>query len=683
MATPFIRPINEKGGSFYTFSSASRDLVNSFNDDSVKFQFSKFALLNLPNIKTPTNNQNFIQFDTVDGAINSGINQVNDLNVALATHLQNYALNFEEILIRNGNIDDRISKSPAERVFWKWLKEIGAIRFRSTNSETESLTSNRFAEEFNSSEGAQQYSRVVEYIGDIQLINNVKSPENAFTQLNIYIPTKDGNTPLVLFKTLSDENYKQGEVYTGSGENLEGRDSFSVHPSGLDTFAFYDFDTPNNWDNSQNAQWWGPALIPNSYFTEQDFNNPSSELRSLSSLDYSAPNFNGVTYLRSKLDGICIDFDPRNYAPIQKNAGVQTIPQFNSTLEANDFEFNTVLVYYDVFDPSNPTVRATSLYGVLFLDNVKTNGSEGGFIQRFPKNKLNPITKLNGNSFSLDLNIKFDTTVGNPTIESTVNDYSAYSMTQFSESAIEFQRSSEILQKAIEQYSSLVSRIDYIENRYLNTSQIRSLESRVSSLESSFVNSNLLVSDIQQVLDLIDVVNQKIESILNGTAPVELQYNTDVVSQSLGIKVDKTVPNKILIENSVQQENSIWVKQLDYSFQNRNVLEKGPFSTLIYETTENPALLDNLILRIDDSVNQWKTGQSYKIKFNFPISPSIYVIEIFTDSIGQKTGAFWGKQIKQIPTSVLSQLTGQFEIQIVCIDSSNFIFDTRIVPILS
>ena len=52
-ATPFIRPIQNQGGTFYTFSSAAEDLEFTFNTINKKFYFSKFACLNLPDIKRP------------------------------------------------------------------------------------------------------------------------------------------------------------------------------------------------------------------------------------------------------------------------------------------------------------------------------------------------------------------------------------------------------------------------------------------------------------------------------------------------------------------------------------------------------------------------------------------------------------------------------------------------------
>lgn len=680
MAAPFIRPINQRGGSFYTFTSASRDLVNSFNEDEIKFQFSKFALINIPNIKKPTNDQNFIQLDAIDGAINGGINTISgvDINNGLATHFQNYALNFEELLIKQGEQSDRVKKSPAERVFWKWMKEIGGIRFRDANQTTESTVENRYTEENTTDSGDRQYQRVVEYVGDIKLVNNVLNPENAFTQLNIYVATKDGNTPTVLFKTQNDQYYSEGGIYQGSGEFIEGRDEFDNHPAGLSTSAYYDYDALNNFTNSTNAKWWGTTNIPNSYYTEPDFTDSSSERRILGDADYaSADNFDGVNYLRSNLDGICLDFDPRSYRAIQSNESISSIQQFNSTFGATDFNFNAVLVYYDVFDTSNPSIRSTNLYGILFLDNVQSSLSEGGFIQRYPKYKADPVTKLNGNSFSLNINIKFDSSIGNPTVDTAVNDYSAYSMSLFSESAIEYQRGAQLLQKAVEKYSDLEQKYFDLENRYLNTTAIRLLESRINQLENNFANSNLLVSDMQQILDLIDVVNNKIQSIIDGKLDVSLQYNTDVINGGRGISVDKSVPNKVIFNNNIQEWNNVSKVSFNYGFNNNNEVVISDYNNVFIEEQNSVVFDDNVQIKLDDT-NQFLTGQSVKIKLPSSIDPKIYNLSILTDKTGEKSGNSYSKVIRAITPDIINTITGNIVIEIYCIDGPNYEFETQI-----
>ena len=46
--TPLIKTPQAQGGTFYTFSSAAKDLSKTLNNDNLKLVFSKFVLLNLP-----------------------------------------------------------------------------------------------------------------------------------------------------------------------------------------------------------------------------------------------------------------------------------------------------------------------------------------------------------------------------------------------------------------------------------------------------------------------------------------------------------------------------------------------------------------------------------------------------------------------------------------------------------
>jgi len=50
--TPFIRPLQVQGGTFYTFSSAAEDLALTFNNTVNKFRFSKYVLLNIPEFES-------------------------------------------------------------------------------------------------------------------------------------------------------------------------------------------------------------------------------------------------------------------------------------------------------------------------------------------------------------------------------------------------------------------------------------------------------------------------------------------------------------------------------------------------------------------------------------------------------------------------------------------------------
>ena len=282
--TPLIRTPQADGGTFYTFSSSAKDLSRTLNNDELKLVFSKFVLLNLPDFdRLPLDFgslENYMQFDTIDGAIwNGGLK--GDPNVNFTESLQNYALNIEELILSDSTYDNTTNLTVSERVFFKWLKECGAMRFREASALEKStgVTTPRFVEEDEVLEGTRQYRRVVRYIGEIDIVNNVDKAGEAYTELYINVPTEVGRTPTILFDSVSDNNYQPSLRITGTGPNAEyiaGRNSATVHPQGLDVFAFYDYDQalqgPNDAGYTDpNANWMDeptPPTATDSYFTE-------------------------------------------------------------------------------------------------------------------------------------------------------------------------------------------------------------------------------------------------------------------------------------------------------------------------------------------------------------------------------------------------------------------------------
>ena len=207
--TPFIKIPQEQGGTFYTFSSAAKDLTKGFSNDNIKLVFSKFVCLNLPDFQSvhpdgyhkddeSSKTTNYIQLSSILGASGKNLSDTQymhrtDMNIAFAEHMQNYILNLEEMIMSNENYDNTTHKSVAERIFFKWLIETGAIRFRnSTKNETTQEEYTNFTEADDNLEtyngdvtNYDKYNRVVKYIGDIDIINNVDMAGEAYSELYI------------------------------------------------------------------------------------------------------------------------------------------------------------------------------------------------------------------------------------------------------------------------------------------------------------------------------------------------------------------------------------------------------------------------------------------------------------------------------------------------------------------
>jgi len=698
--TPLIRTPQADGGTFYTFSSAAKDLSRTLNNDNLKLVFSKFVLLNLPDFDrldptTFSEKQNYMQFDTIDGAIwNGGLK--GDPNINFTESLQNYALNLEELIISDVSYDNTTNLSVTERVFFKWLKETGAMRFREATAleKASGITDPRFVEEDQVTSGPRQYRRVVKYIGEIDIVNNVDKAGEAYTELYINVPTEVGKTPTILFSSVSDTNYQPSLKIQGTSEYIMGRNSASVHPQGLDMFAFYDYDQalqgpgPAGYTDPD-ANWMDESTPPSAtdvYFTEPNsFTSVlNAEIRKYPA-DYNNPSgYSGSAYLRSELDGISIDFNPNDYQQIVQDAAISTIPQFNGTDLAESFEFNSVLVYYDMVDLSDSSKTTTNLYGLLLLDNI-TPTTDGGFIQRYPKFKPNLVTGQNGNSFGFKINLRFDASPGTAGIDTIVNDYNTFSMGLFSDASAQLQASAAIFQRQQLELTDIEKRLNSLENTVNAVSTSAFLQEQINSLQSQIDKASLAFASSTTLLDLIAKNADEIQSLANGEVSQTLQYNTEVVRQGTGISVNTNTPNQIQISNTVQAYNfmvPLDVNELQITATNPlnlNVVAPEVFTDL--STYTNMLRLDtinqaagDLSIYIDDTSVQWRTGQVVRLTFNNVPLLGSRNIKIYTDAPSRLNTGRFGKLAVTIPNSKLSELP---IIDLVCLEQGvlNFAYD--------
>ena len=700
--TPLIRTPQADGGTFYTFSSAARDLSRTLSNENLRLVFSKFALLDLPDFdrlsfNTFSNRQNFMQFNTIDGMIWAG-GLKGDPNVNFTESLQNYALNLEELIISDPSYDNTTNRSVAERVFFKWLKETGAIRFRAANPLERAGTVTRpiFVEEDNKQQDTDvvQYRRVVKYIGDIDMVNNVDLAGEAYTEVYINVPTEVGNTPTILFDAISDNNYQPGLKIQGDSEFILGRNSSSLHPQGLSMRAFYDYDDPLQgtgpaYYTDPNANWMNESTPPSTldaYFTEPtSFTDPTSvDIRKYPA-DYGNPgSFAGVAYRRNRLDGISLDFNANDYQQIVQDPQVSTIAQYNGTDLAGNFEFNTVLVYYDMVDISNPANTVTNLYGILLLDNITPN-TDGGFIQRYPKFKPNRITGQNGNSYGFKLNLRFDASPGSAGIDTIVNDYNTFSMGLFSDATAQLQESARIFQRQQLELSELEQRVQGLENAISAVSQSAFLQAQIDSLQSQLNQANLAFSGGATLLDLIAKNADEIQALANGQVTATLQYNTDVVRQGTGIIVDKTVPNQITLSLGTQEYalmSAFDLNGLEINGGNplnlsvatpQAFVELLPYTNMLRLDTINQAGGD-LRVYINDTAIQWKKGQVVRLAFNGGVNMGSRNIRIFTDAQSRLNAGTYGIQAAVISNAELSQNP---IIELICTEQGilSFVYD--------
>lgn len=683
--TPLIKKIRNTG-TLFTFQSAGEDFTSSGFGAARSIEFSKYALLKIPPIVQPTNNKNDIQFQSIEGAYTTGLS--NDSpppqgdRTDLAQSLQNYLFNLETILIRDNNYNRNLPLTVSERIFFKWLKEIGAMRFREAEvgEKVETLTEKRFVEEDdNDNTGAGNlYDSVVKFIGELTIVGTQVYNATTSRQLYLMMPTQSGDTPVVLFKTLEDENYAAGQtIKQPTNQNIEfiqGRD-ISDQPTlaGLNVSAFYDQDVPiGGYDYESNGNageiWFQNLAVngPNAYFTDETFDDPSNDIITRDD------GVNQVTYIRSKLDGISIDWDYASYKAFSDNALLRGFQDYNQTPDSRDFDFNAVLLYYDVFDVGTPEDRTTNLYGVLFLDDLANISTGGAQIPSVSKIKADKATNKQGTGFGITVNLKNDVTSDtvDTEVEVTVNDYNTFSMVLFTEAMGYVKKANANYEESMLALQQATQKITELQTLILTGDTFAQLQQEIESLRSQILD----VQNSESVLEMIESLQLQVDQIRSGDAAVPINLLFDIITRD-GLKATQEGDNLIL-RNLRQRYGKINRFPLDTSGAAdvlNNRIDLGEYDTLYshYNQGQIKTTEGNIPIYINDSPNAWRNNQILEIIFEDEVDFGNFGLIIYTDAINRFQNA---SPYSQLVGTVRSINSTKPSIKIICVDANNYEF---------
>lgn len=646
MATPLVRIPQVQGGTMYAFASAARDITRAFNNADIKFEFSRYALLDLPDFTTSVNNSNTIDYSLLkDSAGQSYSPSQNGAGVDFAQTFQNYVLNAEELILQDDDFDPVIYQSDAEKLFFKWLASTGSIRFKAADS-TESNGSN-YTEQLNSTQSGTVYDRVVKYLGSIDAENDIAYKGNAYHEVYINVPSSAGTTPTVLFEP-SNYNTTANRLYADSF--IEGRNG-QTHP-----------------DPNLNLE-------------------PVVDDYDIATGPYYDINPNGT-------NSVGIDWNEQSYYGITNDTEVKNLNDFAK--KGTDFRFNAVLVYYDLYSSSVPSNRSTNLYGILILDDVKSLGGSGSKINEQIKYKPNEVTGLNGNAFSLKLNLKFNTSLDNVGVETNINDFTTFSMDLFMDTTTLLENAAEILIQANNRYGGITNRLDELERLVLASETSEDLEARIASLEEDFQNTSVQLQDADSLLKLITKAHDKLNSLIDGTIPVALQYNTDVIFDGEGTEIDKSVPNKIKVNNATKGYENLNLFAWDLASEQvaDSITASNPFDIQVGGSglsqygiwcklkrfTNRISLIDkfststandDLNIYIDDTTTSWREGQVVRITFE--------TIDMDGNNIKIHTHARDGFSQLIADIAPSSLITEKPYIEVICINPATYQFEVDIL----
>lgn len=628
----------------YAFSSAARDLSRAYYNPDINFEYSKFALIDLPPAVTgvTTGGQNFIDFENLfeGGAPTAPSYVANaDANVDFAQTLQNYALNFENFIANDDDFDPVLYASDSEKIFFKWLNHLGAFEVKAANTQQALAGYSRAIENEDTTNTGNNYSRVVKYLGNIDVSNDKNYQGNSYNEVFVNVPASVGATPDILFKS---SNYNTTATSYLPLAEINGR-AGQTHPDGnLDMLSLAD-------------------------------------------------NVDGTISLDPvDLYNFGIEWNPNTYAKIVND------PKLNNFLEyskrGGEFKFNAILVYYDIYSKSDASNRATNLYGILLLDNFKDDpNSSGMYVPSLTKYRPNEVTGLNGNAFALKLNVKFNSSLDNVGVETNINDFTTFSMDIFLDTTTALENASKLMIEASRRYADIAARVDGLEGLLLTSGDATDFAARIADLEDSLEKAALNYADSTSILDMITSVNSRLNQVIAGTIPSEIQYNTDVIVAGDGMVIDKSVPNKIKLANTDYGYvlNEVFTYNLStlttgtlidatspfnmtLTASTGMIARIRPYTNMVRVHTDTGTPSGDLNIYLDDSINMWKKGQTIKFSFKSPL-PLLGTNKI---NIYAEKQNGWVLKGTLETANLLSQTP---YVELICIDEINKTFELEII----
>lgn len=653
MATPLIRIPQEQGGTMYAFANASRDLTRSYYNPDLNFEFSKFALLKIPVVTAPAlgSTNNYIQFKNlfdIGGAAYDDAT-VDNANVHFAQTFQNYALNLEQLVLTDSSFDSTILKSDSEKIFFKYLNRIGAFKARTANSQEVVSGLSRAIELDNSSLTGSEYERVIKYVGNIDVSNDKNYEGDTYNEVFVNVPSAVGFTPEILLKQ---------ETYNTSTKTY----------------------TPSTYIQGRAGQ-----------------SHPDSNLNLVSVVDQADGEINiDANQVGFIENAVGIDFDSTSYTRIVNSTNLNTL--FDYSKLGGDFSFNAILVYYDIYSKSTPVNRATNLYGILILDNFKNDPNlNGWYIPTQTKYKPNDVTGLNGNAFALKLNVKFNSSLENVGVENNINDFSTFGMDIFLDTVSALGHATKLLADANQKYGAIAQEVENLKTLMLTSTQLTDIQAQLNTLRVEVENAKLNYSSSSSLLKLIQSTNARINQMIDGTVPTSVQYNIDVLRDSEGIALDKSVKDKIKIINKVYGYEIVEAFSYDISnnsylnwsvgdkldssnlYNPLNSINKGiwsrlrPYTNRVSINVDQNQAASDINIYIDDSTVSWKTGQVLKLVFNATLDLGIYNLKIYTNKLSS-TG--WKLAASFNSSQMISQKP---YVELICIDEQNKTFELDIL----
>lgn len=362
------------------------------------------------------------------------------------------------------------------------------------------------------------YSRVVQYIGEINAKSEVHTATKDETEVIAYVPHQAGRTPTILFSIEDDTNYYPGLELPILSEEIQpeinGAENYTSpirqNPSDYPGLYYGQFDTTNKTYYSSagdklryNGDYYGIELNRNIDTSDDDY------------IEYLS-NFNS-----NNMDGINLDFDLNHYLKmsVTSNEVGFNFDEFNQLiiddLPPEDFLFNAIL-WYSETEADDGTIT-TNLFGIEFLNNPDNDDDlVNSYIS--PYEKLVSTEEHDGLSYQHILNLS--TSVDNDTSSLAFDSMAINNLFGF------------------DLYSNVMANVGKLNEQFINIiNEFLRLNNELNSIKSIIYTQsdiNLIKNKLKNLEDLLQLYSQY--QFVN-TESVKIETNFDSIYPTIGFNV--------------------------------------------------------------------------------------------------------------------------------------------------
>lgn len=328
------------------------------------------------------------------------------------------------------------------------------------------------------------YHKLVQYIGNVNGVNNVQEANRSYQEVWAHVPAHTGRTPDILFRTKVDRNYKPNMLFP----ILPAQ--YQPEILGAELFNSPIVSNPQNYPGNFYAQF--DSQFEYTYRTSDgDSIRRSGEYFGFTG-DITAPVVDATS-----LDGITLDLDTNHYVKMNIiDNEMSTFDQFNAmminNLPPSDFDFNAILWYYTLEDNNGNT--STNLYGVSFLDNPDNNPiEEEAGIKIGTVKKLVATDTQDGTAYQFSLNLNYNIINENP--QDTFNPSAVNSLFSFNL----FNEAMSRLAQTNDSFTEIIAEQNSLKQELSNLKQLVYTQADFANINSKFTFLESLVSSLQSI----------------------------------------------------------------------------------------------------------------------------------------------------------------------------------------